>query len=291
VGLERLISGSEMPFVERALPTALAPNRDVGLVVFGDVVKGTVNYTVGVQNGVVDAASADLDDRDGKDVVARAFVLPFRNGSRHALKQLGFGLAGTSGSQRGSLLSPNLPIYRTSGQAVFARYRLDTALTGTTIADGRHWRISPQGYYYTGPFGVLGEYIRSSQAVRRADTTSDLASSAWQIAGSWVLTGEDSSYRGVTPRAIFDPSQHTWGALELTTRYNALALDRDAFPTFANPAAAARTARAWALGTNWYLNRAVKVTVDFEETRFEGGATSGDRPTERNVLTRFQFGY
>jgi len=291
VGLERLISATDMPFVERAFPTALAPNRDVGVVAFGDLLKSTLNYTVGVQNGVVDGASADLDDRDGKDVVARAFVLPFKNGSRDALKQLGFGLAGTSGTQRGSLLSPNLPTYRTSGQAVFARYRLDAALTGTTVADGRHWRISPQGYYYAGPLGVLGEYIRSSQAVRHGDATADLTSSAWQVAGSWVLTGEDSSYRGVTPRAIFDPSKHTWGALELTARYNALALDGDAFPTFANPAIAARTARAWALGTNWFLNRAVKVSVDFEETRFEGGATSGDRPTERNVLTRFQFGY
>ena len=106
-----------------------------------------------------------------------------------------------------------------------------------------------------------------------------------------MLTGEDSSYRGVSPRAVFDPSHRTWGAVELTARYNELALDRDAFPTFANPAVAARSARAWGLGTNWYLNRAVKVTVDFEETHFDGGAATGDRPTERNVLTRFQFGY
>ena len=104
VGLERLVSGSEMPFVERALPTALAPNRDVGVVVFGDLLTNTVNYTVGVQNGVLDGASADLDDRDGKDVVARVFVLPFRNGAHDALKQLGFGIAGTSGTQRGTLV-------------------------------------------------------------------------------------------------------------------------------------------------------------------------------------------
>lgn len=291
IGLERLISATDMPFVERAFPTALAPNRDVGVVVFGDVLKNTLNYTVGLQNGVVDGGSADVDDRDGKDAVARVFALPFRNGAHDRLRQLGLGIAGTFGSQRGSLLSPNLPVYRTSGQAVFARYRLDTALGGTTIANGSHWRVSPQGYYYTGPFGLLGEYILSSQEVRRGDTATDLASRAWQLAGSWVVTGEDSSYRGVAPRAIFDPSKGTWGALELTTRYNALALDRDAFPVFANPTAAARTARAWAVGTNWYLNRAVKVTVDFEETLFEGGAASGDRPTERNVLTRFQFGY
>jgi phosphate-selective porin OprO/OprP len=184
-------------------------------------------------------------------------------------------------------------VYRTSGQATFARYRVDAnaPATGTTIADGAHWRLSPQGYYYSGPFGLLGEYVFSSQKVLRGTTSGELGSDAWQVLGSWVLTGEDSSYRGVTPRSVFDPSNHTWGALELTARVNALALDRDAFPLFANPSAAARTAKAWGLGTNWYLNRAVKISVDFEETRFDGGATDGDRPTERNVLTRFQFGY
>jgi phosphate-selective porin OprO/OprP len=292
IGLERLVSGSELPFIERALPTALVPNRDVGVVIFGDVLKSSVNYTLGIQNGVVDGASLDVDDRDGKDIVARVFVLPFKNGGPDGLKQLGFGLAGSSGTQRGTLTSPNLPVYRTSGQAIFARYRLDAASgAGTTIADGSHWRVSPQGYYYAGPFGLLGEYVFSSQKVRRDITAGDLGSSAWQVLGSWVVTGEDSSYRGVNPRSIFDPSNRTWGALELTARVNALALDRDAFPVFANPAVAARTATAWGLGTNWYLNRAVKISVDFEETRFDGGASDGDRPTERNVLTRFQVGY
>ncbi len=242
IGLERLVSGSELPFVERALPSALVPNRDVGIVLFGDVLKNTVNYTVGVQNGAVDGGSVDVDDRDGKDVVARVFVLPFRNGSRDGLKQLGLGLAGSSGSQRGTLLSPNLPVYRTSGQATFARYRLDaTGLAGTTIADGAHWRVSPQGYFYSGPFGLLGEYVFSSQRVLQGATSGELGADAWQVLGSWVLTGEDSSYRGVSPRAVFDPSTHTWGALELTARVNALSLDRDAFPVFANPTTAARS--------------------------------------------------
>jgi phosphate-selective porin OprO/OprP len=151
--------------------------------------------------------------------------------------------------------------------------------------------VSPQGYYYTGPFGVLGEYIFSSQRIRRDTDRADIGANAWQVLTTYVLTGENSSYRGVTPRGEFNPSKGTWGAVELTARYNAFELDRDAFPSFANAAAAARTARAWGIGTNWYLNRAVKIAVDFEETRFDGGAANGDRPTERNILTRFQVGY
>ena len=290
-GLERLVSATELLFVERALPTAVAPNRDVGVLLYGDVVKGRLNYTAGVVNGVSDGASGDADDRDGKDAVARLFALPF-SGTRHErLRGLGIGVAGTSGTQRGSLVAPNLPVFRTNGQIVFARYRLDGTVEGTTVSNGSHWRASPQGYYYSGPFGVLAEYVFSSQRVRRAAETARLGTRAWQVATSYVLTGEDSSYRGVLPRSVFDPSAGSWGAFEVTARVNQLTLDADAFPEFANPAIAARDARAWGVGANWYLNRAVKLTVDFEETHFQGGAASGARATERDVLTRIQVGY
>jgi phosphate-selective porin OprO/OprP len=290
-GLERLISATELLFVERALPTSVAPNRDAGVLLFGDVLNATLNYSVGVVNGVIDGASADLDDRDGKDVVARLFALPFKASRHERLRGLGIGIAATSGTQRGTVIAPNLPAFRTNGQITFARYRFDTTAAGTTVADGSHWRVSPQGYFYTGPFGVLTEYVFSSQRVRRDIETARLGTTAWQVATSYVLTGEDSSYRGVTPRSAFDPSAGTWGAVELTARVNELTLDEGAFPSFANPAIAARNARGWAVGANWYLNRGVKVTADYEETYFRGGGTSGDRETERDLFTRIQVGF
>ena len=42
---------------------------------------------------------------------------------------------------------------------------------------------------------------------------------------------------------------------------------------------------------NWYLNRAVKIQADYEQTHFEGGATTGDRKTANEILTRFQVGF
>ena len=79
------------------------------MLLFGDVAKTTVNYTLGIVNGVIDGGSLDIDDRDGKDVVGRVFVQPFKNGSNDGLKQLGFGIAGSSGTQRGTIVTPNLP--------------------------------------------------------------------------------------------------------------------------------------------------------------------------------------
>jgi phosphate-selective porin OprO and OprP len=290
-GLERLASATDLLFVERALPTAVAPNRDAGVLLFGDLLNATLNYSVGVMNGVLDGGSGDADDGDGKDAVARVFALPFKASRHERLRGVGIGVAATTGTQRGTLSAPNLPAYRTNGQITFARYRVDLTAAGTTVADGSRWRVSPQGYFYTGPFGVLAEYAFSSQRVRREIETARLGTRAWQVATSYVLTGEDSTYRGVTPRGAFDPSAGSWGAVEVTARLNGLMLDEEAFPIFANPAIAARDARGWAVGANWYLNRAVKVTADYEETYFRGGAASGDRETERDLFTRIQLGF
>jgi phosphate-selective porin OprO and OprP len=292
VGLERLTSATELAFVERALPTALAPNRDVGVSVLGEVLGDRLSYAAGVFNGVVDGSSADIDDRPGKDFVGRVFTHPFRAAKDSPFKGLGFGIAASLGTQDGGAVTPNLPQYRTAAQQVFFRYRTDVSPDLTTIASGRHVRISPQGYYYTGPFGVLGEFIHSTQDVRVGAAESKIGASAWQVSTVWVVTGEDASYRSAAPRKVFDSRAGTWGAFELAARYNELTVDAEAFPVFANPDASARRARSWGVGANWYLNRGVKFMVNYDQTSFDGGAPAGgDRATEHSVLTRAQLGF
>jgi phosphate-selective porin OprO/OprP len=207
------------------------------------------------------------------------------------LKGLGVGAAVSIGEQNGSTASAALPAYRTPGQQVFFRYRSDGTAAGTTVANGTRSRWSAQGYYYSGRLGVLAEQVFSSQDVRRGTTAAQLDTNAWQIAGSWVLTGEAASYRGVTPRQAFDRGAGTWGAFEITARYHQLTPDDEAFPFFANPASAAAKANAIGTGLNWYLNRNVKVVLQYEDTQFEGGAPNGDRPAERVVFTRLQFAF
>ena len=166
------------PAVRRACVADRASRRTatLGVLLFGDVLKSTVNYTVGVVNGVVDGASADTDDRDGKDAVARMFALPLQRRAAHErLRGLGVGIAGTSGTQRGTLgraKPARLPDQRSDSYSPATGWT--RTADGTTVADGAHWRVSPQGYYYTGPFGVLAEYVFSSQRVRRAAETARL---------------------------------------------------------------------------------------------------------------------
>ena len=291
LGFERLMSPIEMPFIERALPTSLAPTRDLGIMAHGDLAGGNLAYAAGIFNGVQDGGSADADIQDSKDVVARLFAQPFRTRRDSIFQGLGFGVAGSYGNQRGvSAASSGLPTYRTSAQVPFFVFRGDDPVLGPVLANGTHTRFSLQGHYYFRNFSLLGEHILSSQNVRRAATAATLDNNAWQVAGSWVLTGETPSYRGVVPRSSFDAAAGTWGAFELTARYNVLKVDRAAFPVFANAATQSRAAEAYAAGLNWFLNTGVRLQVNYERTRFES-AGAARRRDEHNILTRIQFAF
>jgi phosphate-selective porin OprO/OprP len=291
VGLERLQSGSELLFVERGLPTNLVPNRDVGAQLHGELFEGAFSYALGAFNGVVDGGSGDLDSNDSKEFAGRLFAQPFKFFSIAPLQGFGVGLAGTYGDQRGSTSSPFLPSLKTQGQQNFFVYRSDGTTAGTTVANGIHSRFAPQGYYYIGPFGLLWEYVWSSQRVQRDKTHATLDDEAWQVMTSYVITGEDASYRSVSPAQPFDLTKGTWGAFEVAARYGELNVDRKAFPIFADPTKAARVAEAWGIGLNWYLNRNVKFQLNYEQTDFTGGGAKGERPKERAILSRFQVAF
>jgi phosphate-selective porin OprO/OprP len=261
------------------------------LQLHGDFAGGICSYAVGVFNGVLDGGSSDIDLSDGKDGAARLMVSPFIKTETDALRNLSVGVAGTTGKQEGTLSSPDLPIYVTPGLLTIFRYRADGTAAGTVIANGTRQRFSPQGYYSWGRFGLLGEYVLSSNAVSRAATSAKLEHRAWQVAGSFSLTGEPASYRGLSPKKAFDQAAGVWGSFEIVARYNVLEIDKDAFPTFSNPQSSAQKAAAWAVGLNWYLNRNVKFVLNYEQTSFKGGAASGDRQDEQALLTRFQIAY
>src|SRR5690606_24841742 len=116
---------------------------------------------------------------------------------------------------------------------------------------------------------------------------------AWQIALRYVLTGEAASYRGVTPMRPFRGPEGGFGAFELAARYHELRVDDEVFEQgFASRTQSAERARAWTLGVNWYPNPFVKLSLNLDQTFFEGGgANGGDRPTETAVLSRFQVAF
>lgn len=282
VGLERLQSAMTTAFVERAFPTALVPNRDVGVQLYGDLDGGVVTYAVGLFDGAPDGANIDLDLNDGKDVAGRLFISPFKNG-QSALKNLGFGIAGTYGRQSGALAA-----YRSGGQVSIL-----TLVSGIT-ADGARKRYSPQLSFYSGPFGLMAEYAQSESRVLKASSSQhcELVVKAWQTTATVTLTGDAASYSGVRPRNPFDPPKGHWGAVELAARVNGLEVQGAAVSEgLIDPTRSVRKAFAWAVGLNWYLNRNVKEVFDYERTTFTGGAAGGDRPAENALFFRTQLSF
>ncbi|HEX5034456.1 MAG TPA: porin, partial [bacterium] len=108
VGLERLESASALHFVERGFPTELAPNRDLGVMLNGEILGGVLTYQAGVFNGVADGASADFDINNSKDFAGRVFAHPFKKTSIEPLKGLGVGVSGSVGQGTGTATDTQL---------------------------------------------------------------------------------------------------------------------------------------------------------------------------------------
>src|ERR1039457_5051446 len=285
IGLEQLVLDRDTLFNERSLVTALVPNRDVGFELHGDLFDGRVSYAAGIFNGTSDGANSGNVDFAGDQAYAgRLFFQPFKQASAAVLQGFGFGVAGsyetmsaTNTAGLSATTGGTLPGYFTDGQQQFFAY--NPADKAVVVADQNHWRLSPQAYYYYGPFGLLGEYVISDQQVRRTVVapfrSTHLDNTAWEVTASWVLTGEAAAYAGgVIPRRVFNPAEGGWGALQLVGRYAELDIDPAAFPSFADPQTSAHSAAAWSIGLNWYLNRNVEVKTSFSYTTFSGGGSA-----------------
>lgn len=293
VGLERLQSGANLLFVERAFPTLLVPNRDVGLQLRGEFWNGALEYQTGVFNGTPDGGSNDFDTDTDKDFAGRLFAQPFKNGDQRLLSGLGFGVAGTIGNQEGPLRTLSGP----SQQRIFG-YLSGTGATNSPLvtANGQHWRFTPQGYYYLGSFGLFWEWVTSDQEIARTAGSSvqrtTVDNRAWQVAASYFLTGEDNGWKPVAPRRNFSFGGEGWGALEVAARVSQLNVDPGLFPLFANPTTSIDEALEWSVGLNWMLNRNIKLTLDYSHTSFEGGEQSATTINDEDVIfSRVQFSF
>jgi phosphate-selective porin OprO/OprP len=293
VGLELLQSDAWTFFNERSIVTNLVPNRDLGVQASGDLLDGKLSYAAGVFNGVADGASTTNADFDNeKDVVGRVIATPFKDDAGSPVQGLSFGVSASSGREKTA--SGRTAGYKTDGQQTFFSYN------AATITDGRNWRFSPQLDYRLGSFGAIGEYVVSAINVRPSATglKTELQNKAWQFAAGYVLTGEDSSYNGVSPRTNFDWSAGTWGAFEVVARYADVKVDDAAFPLYAAAASNADRAKAVGLGFNWYLSKAVAFKIDGYQTRFGFNPLAPAVPTtqilrqkEQAFISRFQLSF
>lgn len=329
VGLERLQADADVPLVERALDQNLSNQRDIGGIIWGDVGTGIFNYVVGVVNGAPDTTAADTDINHAKDFVGRVFFQPFNAPALRELGNLGVGFAAATGNRKGRLptavsgspiptaaAQTGLAGFRTSGQNTFFTYfapATDTTGATTTFAHERATRINPQLYYYYDNIGLLSEFIYVWQGVQRGNNTTTLNQKAAHATVTYSFNGRES-FEGTTPVQVFDRKQGTWGALQLAFRWSWLKVDAESLSDpnvngtgYADATRSAASATAYAGGVAWIPRRSYKILLDFEQTRFEGGAGRGplaatpgipampalivDRKTENALFGRVQVNF
>lgn len=285
IGLEQLQSDPDTFFIERGHPSNLVPNRDIGFMVFGNLVPDVLEYQLGVFNGNQDAGNTDGDDDSKKDIAARIFAQPFHNSDMVVLQGLGVGIGGSIGDREGAASKTILGTYKSPGQQDFFKYRSDT------YADGEQWRLAPQAYWYYGNKGLIAEYTISDQEVTRGANHADLRHDAWQVAASYILTGEDANFRGgVKPFKDVNFKEGGMGAWELIARVGATDVDNKTFGNFADPNVAATKAQSYGGGVSWYLSENLKLALAYDFTTFDGGAAGGtDQPDEQALFARTQF--
>jgi len=294
IGLEALQQDIYTFFNERSLATDLVPYRDIGAQLHGDVFSGAFSYAAGVFNGMPDYNTTTINANYENDLAfaGRVFVSPFKETEIAPLRGLGVGVSGSYEYDHTNAAAAGLtPGYTTDGQQKFFTY-------SGTAPDGIHWRVSPQGYYFWGPIGFMGEYVISDQRVESLAAphpSADAHNYAWEVSGGWVLTGENDSYNGVIPRHPFGIENGGWGAWQVVGRYAQLNVDDNVFPTFATSAASASGAQAWSVGLNWYLNANLRANLSYSQTTFNGvpgNATNlAIKQREEVLFTRVQLAF
>lgn len=291
VSFDRLQSSTALHFLERTPTAGFGTNRDLGLQLAGKFNKGVIDYQLGLWDGTPDGATVEQNVGDTFDFAGRLTFQPFLHADLPALKNLQIGVSGSYGKETGTQAAAQLATYRTSGRATWFRYASGTELAATAIADGDRVRLGAHLYWQYGPVHVFAEAIQSSQDITLADRTETITNLGYGTQASFVLTGEDASWNGLTPSRSFDPKNGGWGALELAVRWGQVLIDDLAFDAgFADLNRSAKGLSTLTFGLNWYLDRQVKLQANLELSTFDGGAASGeDRDAETLLGFRGQF--
>jgi phosphate-selective porin OprO/OprP len=307
VGLERLQTDQYIPFNERALDSNLTSSRDVGLQLYGDVANAAVRYELAIFNGVPDnAQTPDADNDHAKSYTGRLFLRPFQLGELKRLGDLGFGFAFMTGNEKGSTtLTGGVPTntwlgsFRSAGQnAIFSYFAnvSGTDVSNVVFALKRHTRLNPQLFYYVGGLGLLAEWVKEYQEVRKGAEDGAVNNQAGHVTLSYAFGG-DNAFDGVRPRKNADWATKELGAVEIAARYEWLDIDKAAFQGtgLADATKSVSKAQGFGVQLNWWLNRNLRASGLYNQTSFEGGAGKTgavtDRATEKILIGRFQVAF
>lgn len=273
-GLEQTTSVSDLDFAYRTLGSVkIAPGRDTGVMVYGELLDNSLIYEAGVfdddgDNGELETERFALEGEDlekiGPSFAARVVGEIFRRLPVHdRLKGAEVGIAYTRSYVPEGLNS-------LQGEDLWGFNFFDRV-----YVKGHRQRLGLQWDWSPGPTGFKAEWMQSREQrlgqSNRNEDLSDFIGTAWYTSATWIITGEDKD-GDVTPnQPLF---QGGFGLFEIGARYDKLSF------TSANTAGAAfRNPRSdvllpnsvgkFTFGGNWFVNRWVKVVANAFRESYE----------------------
>lgn len=252
-GLEETTSGARLDFIYRSLVSMrLAPGRDAGVMLHGQLIDRRLEYEVGSFAHDGDNARPNGGSRvfGGRTTAGRVTLEPFRR-SKSALSDVQVGVAFTHSS-----LPEGFPAIR--GRSVL----------GVSFFDADQWvrghrrRAGVQVRWRPGRFSVASEYLRVSDDRRGQDRNggnlTPLLARGWYVDGTWVAAGASSSTHAPEPRRpLF---QGGFGSIQLAVRLEQLGFGSASgtSPPSASPRAESvlgNRETAITFGASWHPNR------------------------------------
>ena len=275
--LEELTSDNFIDFIERSIVNALAPSRDRGAKIYGDLglMDGIVSYHLGGFNGT----GEDTSDNNGdKDLACRLEYSPFRNSKSFWLKGLQFAGNATWGGESNLTTPAGQTISRTPNRFTFF---------ASQNASGDRLRYGGDFAWWVGPASLKFEYdVQTNQrnGIGPGGTDlDDVTATGWYVSSTWVVTGEEKQRSGnVIPRKPLMPfsDQGGLGAIEVGLRWAELSFDSDSpvnlFSSSLSPVnipgggtTATNGAQSLAVGLNWYFNEWTRAMLNWNYYQYD----------------------
>jgi phosphate-selective porin len=270
-------SDNFIDFIERSLVNALAPARDRGAKIYGDLglMDGVISYHLGGFNGT----GEDTSDNNGdKDLAFRLEYSPFRNSKSFWLKGLQFAGNVTWGNESSTTSPAGQTIGRTPNRFMFF---------APQNAEGDRVRYGGDFAWWVGPASLKFEYdVQTNQRLGLGPggtNLDDVTATGWYVSGTWVVTGEDKQRSGnVIPIRPFIPfsDESGIGAIEVGLRWAELSFDSDSpvnlFSSSLSPVnipgggtTATNGAQSLTVGLNWYFNEWTRAMLNWNYYQYE----------------------
>ncbi len=269
--LEELTSSRFISFMERGLPSAFVPGRNMGIRAMNTYGEESGTWAVGVFREMTDIPPFRADDDGGRSITARLTWLPWYDEATEGRGLFHVGFAGSYRDDDDEIVRfrsrPEVGMMRDSAGA--DRNVVDTGNIAD-VADSLLY--GPELAWVYGPLSVQSEWIGAS--VHRTGANADAFFSGYYVYVSYFLTGENRPYKRtagcfdrVKPFENFfrvrdgDGNVRTGrGAWEVLYRYSTIDLQDTAAGVNGG------TADDHTLGLTWYWTPYAKLMFNYIHT-------------------------